>query len=377
MRKLKILFTASRASHIINFHSAYIQKLRRQGHIIEAVSEGTIPEGLVDKSYDFTFRKKIYSPRNFYTIQKISKLIDESNYDIIISNTTLASIITRLAIPISKKKRPYHIYICHGYLFKDDNSKKSQLYRTIEKCTSSKVDLLLTMNHEDYALAKKYGLCRNIHHINGMGLNSEKFPHLDSESINEFRAGIGANKDDFIFLCVGEFSERKNQRLIINAFSELLKSVPNALLIFAGTGELLDEAKKLAEYKEISHRIRFLGQVFDTNILYRSSQAVVSASRSEGLPFNIMESLECAKPVIASNVKGHSDLITDGINGFLFRDNDSESLLEKMTLITDNRVYASFDGNIFLDDKYKSESASESLLKYCLYENQVISAGNA
>ena len=43
-----------------------------------------------------------------------------------------------------------------------------------------------------------------------------------------------------------------------------------------------------------------------------------SASRMEGLPFNLLESLYCHVPVIASDIKGHRDLIRNGENGLLF-----------------------------------------------------------
>ncbi len=378
MKKLKFLFTASRAEHIENFHLPAIDALRGRGHIVDVAAEGTVSPEHCDNSYDMTFRKKIYSPKNFNTIRKISRLIRKENYDVVISNTTLASVMTRLALSMLSKKRPYHIYICHGYLFKDDSSKKSKLYRKIESATSAYVDLLLTMNNEDYELAQKYRLCRDIRTVNGMGLDAERFPVLDRGKIDSFRSSIGADKDDFLFLCVGEFSARKNQALIINAFSDYISKYPKSLLLFAGTGELLDEAKRLAEYKEISHRVRFLGHTYDINTAYRASQAVVSASRSEGLPFNIMEALECNVPVIASDVKGHSDLIRSGFNGFLFRDNDERSLLENMIKITDRDNYEAVRRNTYLDDKYKSDNVTDSLIEYYLgkFSEEPASAAN-
>lgn len=365
MKKLKFLFTASRASHIENFHIPAIDFLRQNGHIVDTATEGYVKQGLVDCSYNLTFRKKIYSPRNIGTINQLSKIIKNNSYDMIISNTTLAGIITRLAIQKIKKK-PYHIYICHGYLFNDDNSKKAKLYRTIEKATASKIDLLLTMNKDDFEIAKKYSLCKNIHNINGMGINPDKFHTLSDYEYNIFRKSLGINKKDFVFLCVAEFSERKNQQLIIKAFSELLKLKPNSVLLFAGEGELLENAKHLAEYYEISHKVRFLGYVSGTNFLYHSAQAVISASHLEGLPFNIMEALECGIPVIASDIKGHKDLIIDGFNGMLFADNDQRALSAKMSEISDTEIYENIKKNVFLESKYEVSEATEALLRYYL-----------
>ena len=65
-------------------------------------------------------------------------------------------------------------------------------------------------------------------------------------------------------------------------------------------------------------KIIMTGFVKDINGLLSSAQAVISTSKSEGLPFNILDAMSLGIPVIASNIKGHSDLINDGQNGFLF-----------------------------------------------------------
>lgn len=371
MKKLKFLFTASRASHIENFHMPAINALRQNGHTVDTATEGYVKENLVDHSYNLIFQKKIYSPRNIGTINQLSKIIKSNSYDVIISNTTLAGIITRLAIPKLKNK-PYHIYICHGYLFNDDNSKKAKLYRSIEKSTSSKIDLLLTMNNDDLELARKYVFCKNIQYINGMGIDSNKFPVLSADECNSFRKSLGIKENDFVFLCVAEFSERKNQQLIIKAFSELLKTKPDSVLLFAGNGELLENCKALAEYYEISHKVRFLGYITDTNILYRSAQAIISASHIEGLPFNIMEALECGIPAIVSKIKGHKDLIIDGFNGMLFADNDKIGLSEKMSELSNSEIYNKIKKNVFLESKYEVSEATEVLLHYYLQLSETI-----
>ena len=65
-------------------------------------------------------------------------------------------------------------------------------------------------------------------------------------------------------------------------------------------------------------RLHFPGHVADMASLYRAADAAVSASRYEGLPFNIMEAMHCGLPVVASRVKGHVDLIEEGRNGLLY-----------------------------------------------------------
>ena len=65
----------------------------------------------------------------------------------------------------------------------------------------------------------------------------------------------------------------------------------------------------------------------------------VTASRSEGLPFNVMEAMYCGLPVVASAVKGHVDLIKDGVNGLLYSYADVQEYAESVQeLIDDARL---------------------------------------
>ena len=59
--------------------------------------------------------------------------------------------------------------------------------------------------------------------------------------------------------------------------------------------------------------------------LYALADAAVTASRSEGLPFNVMEAMYAGLPVIASRVKGHTDLLTEGLTGLLYPWDDAEA----------------------------------------------------
>ena len=45
---------------------------------------------------------------------------------------------------------------------------------------------------------------------------------------------------------------------------------------------------------------------------------IASSSRIEGLPFNILEAMYMKKPVVATRVKGHTDLIEEGVTGYLY-----------------------------------------------------------
>ena len=65
----------------------------------------------------------------------------------------------------------------------------------------------------------------------------------------------------------------------------------------------------------------------------RACDLYVSASTIEGMPFNIIEAMGCGKTVLASDVKGHKDLIEDGISGFLFKYGSKKDFIDKVVKI--------------------------------------------
>ena len=120
-----------------------------------------------------------------------------------------------------------------------------------------------------------------------------------------------------------EFSRRKNQAALIRALPKLPEGV---WLLLAGRGQTIDSCRSLAQQLRMGERVVFAGFVPDVERCYHASDVCVSTSRSEGLPFNLMEAMHCALPVIATRVKGHEDLVQNGKSGFLVPFGDEDGL---------------------------------------------------
>lgn len=361
----KILICASRVSHILFFHLPYIKLFKENGWTVDIAAEGTADHPDIDRCYDLKYVKNPFSTRNLKTIKELKRIMRENRYDIVYSNSTLAGFAMRSAVKSLGKERPYCIHISHGYMFDDKAGLRSVLYRTAERMTSKVTDRLIVMNSEDLRLAEKYKLGKSIFFTDGMGLCPDCFPPLDTVRKNELRKSLGADKDSLVFLCVGEFSSRKNQTLIIEALERTVKQNKSCIAVFAGQGAALDECRRLVNKYELETNTRFPGQVKDVNSLYRSADVLISASKMEGLPFNVMEALYCGTPVIASDIKGHSDLIRNGFNGLFFSlecpDPAGQLSQLMLKLINDRKYLSLLRSNTFLDEKYTIDKVSPKL----------------
>ncbi len=298
----KVLMAASESSHFKNFHIPYIRYLLDNGVEVHTASNGEFSlAGIVHTQLNF--RKKLLSPSNIAVIFKLARLIRRERYDAVYTNSTLAGFVGRMAVILSGSKRTECRHICHGYLFDDDGSMRSKMYLMFERLVKARTSLLAVMNSDDLRIAEKYRLGKEIVFLDGMGLDEKKFPPLPTERISERRAKFGA---DTLFLCVGEFSARKNQSTVLRAFARLKRT--DCALIYAGEGAMFEECKALAETLGIADKTFFLGHCTDMNELYRACDCLISASRYEGLPFNVMEALYCGETVLLSDVKGNRDL---------------------------------------------------------------------
>ena len=327
MKMKKVLMIASAASHLENFHMPYIEYLRDRGVQVYTASAGELHSECIFRHISLPYRKKLYHPKNIAVILRLARLMRKERFDSVYTNSSLAGFTGRMALKLSGRKSTTAVHICHGYLFDDDGSRRSRLYLAFEKAVRRRTDLLAVMNDADYKIAEKYSLGREVVFINGMGLDPSGFTRIDGTTMQNLRRGLEASERTVLFLCVGEFSPRKNQQCIIEACS-LLKD-KDYRMVFAGEGELQEKCKDYAKKLGIYDKTIFLGHRRNTNELYRSCDCLISASRFEGLPFNVMEALHCGMEIIVSDVKGNRDL-AESYGGKTFRYGDAEELAAAM-----------------------------------------------
>lgn len=320
----KVLYCASTASHIRNFHLPYLKKFHDEGVAIHVAVDEKTEISYADKVFGLHFRKRLVSSNNIYALFQLYKIIKREKYDAIISNTTLAGVIVRISL-LFLRKRPRVCHIVHGYIFDMDSGLRKYLYLIPEKIAALVSDVVFVMNDEDLQIATRYHLYKEqLHHIDGMGLDISRFTPLDEEKALQLRSRMGLRRENFVYAYAAEFSKRKNHTMLIRAFAQCY--LENAVLLLAGEGETLPYCKKLALELDIAERVRFLGHVTNIFDVFQMSDIVVSASTSEGLPFNIMEGMYCSRPILASNIKGHRDLVEQSKNGFLFDKNRTKDL---------------------------------------------------
>ena len=322
----KLLYIASSFGHLASFHQPYTEWLAQQGYEVHAAA-GDEQRALrgVSRYIPLPFEKSMFSPRNFAAVLQLRSLLRRENYAMISLHTSLAAFFARLAVQLlPKRQRPVVMNTAHGYLFDDSTPLlKRTLLLSAERMTAPVTDWLLTMNRQDEQIAKRYRLGRHIVLTPGMGIALTRFSPPSPEEKRALRRAMELPENALVLIYAAEFSGRKNQKMLISAMPEL----PNAVLLLPGRGALLDDCRTLAQQKGVADRVRFPGFASNIEQYYRAADLCVSSSRSEGLPFNVMEAMACGLPAVLSDVKGHEDLVRSGENGLLFPYDDQNAFI--------------------------------------------------
>jgi len=328
---LKVLFTASTDSHLIHFHLPYLRWFQEQDWTVHAACGGeafSIP--YADEVLPLPFEKRMASPENFRAAQLLHEKIKREQYDLIVAHTSLAAFFTRLAVP---KQRGKVVNMAHGYLFDSDTPfLKRTVLLAAERLCAPKTDLVLTMNQYDYELARKYRLGREIRNIPGVGVDFRALDEVEPGARDVLRAKYGVLDSAFLLVYPAEFSTRKSQTVLLRALERLPE---NVMLALPGNGALLEQCRMFARTRGLEKRVIFPGYETDMAPWYAAADAAVTASRSEGLPFNVAEAMYAGLPVVASAVKGHVDLLRDGETGLLYPYGDAESCAARIRTLLD------------------------------------------
>jgi glycosyltransferase EpsD len=185
-------------------------------------------------------------------------------------------------------------------------------------------------------LQTKNSRCRRLFHIDGVGVDVKRFHPVAAREKNRLRETFGFGAGDFIILYTAEFIPRKNHAFLLQQVPMLLQSIPELKLLLAGKGELLEACKETAADLWIAEIVHFLGYRDDVEILCQIADLYVSPSRQEGLAVSNLEAMACGLPLACSRIRGATDIITEGRNGFLFDLNDPKKMVDLIITLYKN-----------------------------------------
>ena len=328
------------------FHIPYLEWFKKNGYEVHVAArndydnkdECIIP--FCDRFHDLPFERSPIRKNNLQVYKDLKNIIDTEQYEIIHFHTPMGGAIGRLAARSARKKGTKVIYTAHGFhFFKGAPLVNWLAYYPAERWLAKYTDVLITINTEDYEIAKKFKVNR-IEYVPGVGIDTDKFKNIEVNR-TEKRESLGVSEDDFMIISVGELNKNKNHQVIIRAIAKLRNE--KIKYVLCGQGPLETELRELAKELDVENQVKFLGFRKDVPDLMKVADLFAFPSYREGLSLSLMEAMASGLPVVCSEIRGNTDLIEDGKGGYLVEPSDVEGFAKYIKeLIEDSRLKSEF-----------------------------------
>ena len=168
---------------------------------------------------------------------------------------------------------------------------------------------------------------------------------VSAEKIVKLKSELGFKSTDRLIGCIGRLDRNKNQAMLIRSFATLAAYKPDTFLVLFGNGENRSELERLVCEKNMTDRVRFLGETSQAAQYLPAFEVNCLTSYYEGMPNAIMEASAAGLPVIATDVGGASEVIEHGRTGFLVRPDDDSAFITCLEQLLTNPVLASSFGS--------------------------------
>ncbi|MEB7806287.1 MULTISPECIES: glycosyltransferase family 4 protein [Mammaliicoccus] len=362
---MKILFSASVYRHLVAFHKPYIQYFLNQGHEVFAIAKDDGNKDQIENMgvtcLEIDIERSPFKIKNFKAYNQLKNILREHNFDLITTHTPFISFIIRI-INANKSKL---IYTAHGFHFyKNGNFLKNLLYKSMEMYAAKYTDELIVMNQEDYTNAKTFFKEENLHLINGIGVDLDLYNPRNIKDSSDIRNELDFDNNDILISYIGEMSKRKNQMYLLENWENIQLKCPQAKLLLIGNGELEKEYRKYVKSKNLGS-VYFLGYRTDIKEIIYQSDIVTLLSVQEGLPRCILEAIALHKPIVVSDIRGNTDLVQNGFNGFTVNLASNNELVDKFISLIQNKKLQNRMGsnNKSLKEKYSEKTVLEQMDK--------------
>lgn len=346
MKNALIITTVS--GFLLKFETDNIRLLQQQGYTVHYAANMNEPQYLFDPKrledlgvtahHIDIARSPFMVGNNLHALQRVARLIDTYQIDLIHCHTPVGGLIGRLA-PLLSKHRPSVIYTAHGFHFYNGASRIHNLvYGGAEGFLARFTDSLVLINAEDYQAAQRFQLSPGgkTYLIPGIGLDMNHFSPVTPRQKSEYRRKHGLPDDVFLILSVGELNENKNQLVILKVLQQLLAqaTAPDSIHYgICGDGFYREKMAEQIRQMGLERHVTMFGYCLDVREYVAMADVVVFPSRREGLGMAALEALSMGIPVVASDNRGTREYMQPGVNGYICDCDDVDGYARNITRI--------------------------------------------
>lgn len=146
--------------------------------------------------------------------------------------------------------------------------------------------------------------------------------------IQEYQRNVSAAKltepietaisnSELVLLNIARYSSQKRQQDLIRAFSRAQDNLPSAHLFIVGWGDLHKKLNKIVKQEDLNKSVTVTGRVPNVEPYYKCADLFISGSSREGLPITFLEAMASSLPILATNIPGVREVVSEPETGIL------------------------------------------------------------
>ena len=337
----KILFVANvTKEHICKFHIPTIRVFKENGWTVDVASAGDEEVPYCDHHFNMPWKRSPFTWKTIDGIFALRKVIEDGKYDVVYCHTPVGGLVARLAARKARKYGTKVVYCAHGLHFYHGAPLINWLlYYPVEKILSYFTDVLFVVNKDDYQQARKLlngNRKMQTQLVPGVGVNFERLKLDNREEIREeYRNTLGIHQNTTALIYVAELVPNKNQMMLVDVLKKLREQGEDVVLLLPGP-EHSTIIRSYVQKAGMQDYVYLLGWRNDIGALLCCADICTASSIREGFGINLVEALYCELPIVATDNRGHREIIRDGENGFLVAINDVDAMSERVLQLIHN-----------------------------------------
>lgn len=268
--------------------------------------------------------------RDLWTLQQLTKIFQQNQYDIVHTHTSKAGLLGRLAA--HRAGVPHIIHTPHGNVFQGYfNEAVTRTYVWMERHAARRTKRIIELTPGGVEEHIEEGIGqREQFRVIFSGI--ETAPFDDAIARRDLtRKELDFPEDAIIVGGVGRLERVKGFKHFIEAALKLVEEEERVYFFHAGTGSQADALHYMAE--PLGERFRFLGQREDIPNLMAAMDCMVLPSLNEGMGRVLLEAGAAATPVVATRVGGIPDVVDEDETGLLVEPGDPYALTDALRVL--------------------------------------------
>ena len=311
------------------------------------------------------------SPVNdLVSLCRLVRVLRRERPDIIHSMTPKAGLLCMIAAWIVRV--PVRIHTFTGLVFPTSKGLKRRLLMLTDALTCACATHVVAEGQGVRNDLLRFGITRKnvrvLGHGNVRGIDLRHYDRTPEvmQRAAEIRREMGAEDDSFVFIAVGRLVGDKGIHELVEAFSHLLKTHPDAHLLLVGDEEPQLDPLPAATKGTITAcpNIHAVGNQADVRPYYAAANALVHASYREGFPNVVIEAGAMQLPCIVTDINGSREIIITNQNGFIVPPHDADSLYAAMQRFADDtQLVGTLSSNV---RRLVAERYEQGFVRQCL-----------